>query len=193
MRFTTIALAAATLAATPAAAQDFTGPRLEANIGYDRLDADTGVAGAPDHAEGLRLGAAVGYDVALGPNFTIGAEAGIGWSLDDRERAAVGTSRVGIDSGRDIDVSLRLGARVAPRTLLYAKAGWANTRFEGEVRNASGALVSRVRGDEDGYRLGAGVEQALGRRLFVKGEYRYTNYGDDLERHQALVGFGVRF
>lgn len=194
MRFSVIILAAAASAfATPAFAQDFTGPRVEANVGYDRVEFDSGLTGAPDDAQGVRLGGAFGYDVALGRSFTIGAEAGIGWSLDDRERATIGATQVSADSGRDIDVSLRLGARVAPRTLLYAKAGWANTRFTGEVRNAAGALVSRVRENEDGFRVGAGVEQRLGDRFYVKGEYRYTGYGDDVSRHQALVGFGLRF
>jgi outer membrane immunogenic protein len=186
-----LAAAVATGAAVPCAAQDFAGPRIEANVGYDRLDAETGIAGAPDKAQGVRLGAAVGYDVAVSPNFFIGAEAGIGWRLDDRERVTVGTTRASIDSGRDIDVSLRLGARVAPRTLLYAKAGYANTQFEGAVR--TGATLTLVEDDEDGHRLGAGVEHMLNDRLFVKGEYRFTDYGDDVQRHQALVGFGVRF
>lgn len=194
MRFPYILfVAAASAVATPAMAQDFTGPRIEGNIGYDRLDADASVAGAPDHAEGLRLGAAIGYDVPLGSTFTIGAEAGIGWSIDDRERATVGTNRVSIDSGRDIDLSVRLGAKVAPRTLVYGKTGWANTRFTGEVRSAAGALVSSESSNEDGWRIGAGVEQQLNDRFYVKGEYRYTDYGHDLNRHQALVGFGVRF
>lgn len=195
MRYPFILLAAATASAfaAPAFAQDFTGPRIEGNVGYDRLQADTGLAGTRDHAEGVRVGGAVGYDVALGDTLTIGAEAGIGWSLDDVERQTVGATQVSADSGRDIDVSLRLGARVAPRTLLYAKAGWANSRFTGEVRNAAGAVTSRVSGNEDGFRVGAGVEQALGEHLYAKGEYRYTSYGHDLSRHQALIGFGYRF
>ena len=180
-------------AATPARAQDFTGPRIEGSVGYDRVDADAGLAGAPDNAEGLRLGVAAGYNVAIGSTVVIGAEAGIGWTLDDRERATVGTTRVSVESGRDIDASLRLGARVAPRTLLYGKAGWANTRFTGTVRNASGTVMSKESANEDGFRLGAGVEHQLSDRLYVKGEYRYTDYGDDVRRHQALVGFGMRF
>lgn len=194
MRYPFIILAAAASAfATPAFAQDFTGPRVEANVGWDRVQAEPGLAGSTDRADGVRVGGAVGYDVAIGRTFTIGAEAGIGWSLDDKERGTVGANQVSIDSGRDIDLSLRLGARVAPRTLVYAKAGWANTRFTGDVRNAAGALVSRTRGNEDGVRVGVGVEQALSERFYVKGEYRYTDYGQDVSRHQALVGFGVRF
>ena len=58
----------------------------------------------------------------------------------------------------------------------------------------------------DGYRVGAGIEQKFnlfGPSGFVKAEYRYShysnlnangsNYHTDLDRHQALVGLGVRF
>ena len=193
MRLPLIIAALAVTTAAPAYAQDFTGPRVEANVAYDRVETDVLLPGTPDHADGVRLGGAVGYDVAVGNVVTIGAEAGIGWTLGDRERATVGATRVSVDSGRDIELSLRLGARVAPRTLVYAKGGWANTRFTGEVRNASGTVTTSVREDEDGFRLGAGVEQSLGGRLYAKGEYRYTDYGDDVRRHQALLGFGVRF
>ena len=65
--------------------------------------------------------------------------------------------------------------------------------------------------DTDGFRLGAGVEQAIGEQGFVKLEYRYSNYSEaeidfedpaindgnrvdiDLDRHQVVAGFGVRF
>ena len=61
----------------------------------------------------------------------------------------------------------------------------------------------------DGYRVGAGVEHAMGRKAYVKAEYRYSNYGDarleyangantdnfsvDTDRHQVVIGAGVRF
>jgi outer membrane immunogenic protein len=45
----------------------------------------------------------------------------------------------------------------------------------------------------DGLRVGAGVEQAIGRNAFVKAEYRYSNYEQGYSRHQAVGGFGFRF
>ena len=60
----------------------------------------------------------------------------------------------------------------------------------------------------DGYRVGAGVEQSIGTNTYAKLEYRYSNYSSadfrfdgnttdsfdvDTDRHQVLVGVGMRF
>jgi outer membrane immunogenic protein len=45
----------------------------------------------------------------------------------------------------------------------------------------------------DGIRAGAGLEYALGQNLFVKAEYRYSNYEAGVERNQVVGGFGFRF
>jgi len=60
----------------------------------------------------------------------------------------------------------------------------------------------------DGYRIGAGIEQKFklfGPSGFIKAEYLYSNYSNidigkdefdldtDSDRHQAVVGVGVRF
>jgi outer membrane immunogenic protein len=95
---------------------------------------------------------------------------------------------------------------VTPSTLLYAKAGYTNLSIE----NAFTSDSDNVDFDTtvDGYRLGAGIEQMLGRNVYAKAEYRYSNYnglqfdddlfGDetldiDLDRHQVMAGVGVRF
>ncbi|GAA0317169.1 porin family protein [Sphingomonas oligophenolica] len=197
MRIFNILLASAAMAAaaaaTPAFAQDstFTGPRIEANVGYDSVHADDHVAATPNSIDAARLGIAAGYDVGIGKVVTIGVEGGIGWALGDGRSYTSGATTVTADTGRDIDVSLRVGARVAPRTLVYAKGGWANSEFHGTVK--TGATSVSARSDEDGWRIGLGVEQMLGEHVYAKAEYRYTDYGDDVTRHQALVGIGYRF
>ncbi len=61
----------------------------------------------------------------------------------------------------------------------------------------------------DGWRLGAGIEQAIGTNSYAKLEYRYSNYLNanfeysngaitedfdiDTDRHQIAVGVGFRF
>ncbi len=195
MRATIFLLAtAAAFAATPAVAQDeaksFTGPRIEATFGYDSTQAD-GLPTSQDSVQGVRVGGAIGYDLPIGSTFTIGAEAGIGWQVSGSANALVGATNLHLTTGRDLDASLRLGARVAPSTLLYVKAGYANSQFR--LRSTTGGTVTSVSTNEDGYRLGAGVEQMLGDHLYAKAEYRFSDYGDDVSRHQVLLGAGYRF
>jgi len=51
----------------------------------------------------------------------------------------------------------------------------------------------------DGFRVGAGLEYNISPTTYVKGEYRYSHYGDvdgydiDLDRHQLVGGVGIRF
>lgn len=187
--------------ATPAAAQDrapFTGPRVEASVGYDNLHS-RGVPKEVATVDGLRLGAAAGYDLALAPRVVAGVEAGIGFTVAGTTRATLttptATDSFRLSNGRDIDVSLRLGYVVAPRTLIYAKAGWANSEARVRLDHKVGNTVTstRANGIDNGLRLGAGIEQMLGDHAYAKAEYRYTTYGEGVDRHQALVGVGYRF
>ena len=45
----------------------------------------------------------------------------------------------------------------------------------------------------DGIRVGGGIEQRLGSRAYVKGEYRYSNYEAGAWKQEGLVGLGLRF
>jgi outer membrane immunogenic protein len=191
-----ILAAGATLAgAQSAQAQSFTGPRAEVTAGYDASHNDDHVAGTPNTLDGVRIGGAIGYDVAIGRNFTIGAEAGIGFNVSGKVEETLGTTNVRLTSGRDIDLSLRLGAIVTPSTLLYVKGGYANSeyRLRTTVGGTTGPTVTHTGDDNDGYRIGAGVEQMLNEHVYAKAEYRYTDYGDNLSRHQLLAGVGYRF
>jgi outer membrane immunogenic protein len=198
LRLSLILASAATLAAAPAVAQSFTGPRVEATVGYDNVQTDA----APRDLrtiDGVRIGLAAGYDVALTGKLIAGIEGGIGFDLADTTRATIvgttATEHYRLDNGRDIDASVRLGYIVSPRTMIYAKAGWANSAFRARLDRTAGTTTTRtdVTAHEDGLRLGAGVEHLLGEHAYAKAEYRYTSYGDGVDRHQALLGLGYRF
>jgi outer membrane immunogenic protein len=189
---------AAIVFAVPAAAQDkapFTGARVEANVGYDVVK--TGKDS--NRSDGVSYGGAVGYDFNAG-GLVIGAEAELTDSSAKNRMLSAFTPNDGfvIGAGRDIYVGGRIGTPVTPSTLLYAKAGYTNARFDTDY---SSPTTARVQGhqDRDGYRLGAGVEQKLARNLYVKAEYRYSKYGTldayDVrpERHQVVAGVGLRF
>ncbi|MEX0341990.1 MAG: outer membrane protein, partial [Erythrobacter sp.] len=113
-----------------------------------------------------------------------------------------------VDAGRDLFLGARVGAKVAPDALIYAKGGYTNARLN--ILSNDGTSEFRESFDLDGYRVGAGVEYAINPRTFVNLEYRYSNYsegevdfdgslpdsdrfGVDLDRHQVMAGVGVRF
>lgn len=172
---TALALVAAT--ATPAFAQDssFQGPRAEVIGGWDR------VQGNGESASGFAYGGAIGYDLQRG---------GVVFGVDAETTGSTAKSTdagVTLKAGRDLYAGVRAGVVVAPNTLLYAKGGYTNGRVIGEAGNV------RVSDNLDGFRLGAGVERKFGERFYGKVEYRYSNYSQDVERHQVLAGLGVRF
>jgi len=186
------AAALTALVATPASAADFVGPRAEVTVGLDRLNFDLNAYGTDDkvRAKGVTLGGTVGYDAALGGGLIAGVEAGVSWSNADRTFTD-GTDTVSFDARRDFDLSARLGAQVGSRTLLYGKAGYTNLRV-GTDSNIAGVSVADA-ANLDGYRLGLGVEQGIGTRTYIKGEYRYSNYEADVSKNEVLAGVGIRF
>nr|WP_314447349.1 porin family protein [uncultured Sphingomonas sp.] len=188
--FAAAILAAA--ASTPAAAADFTGPRAEVTVGLDRLDFDLSALGTSDsaHPKGVTLGGSIGYDAPLGGGLVAGVEAGVTWSTAKRTFTN-GTDTASLDAGRDFDFSARLGAQVGPRTLLYGKAGYTNLRLSADSNIAGVSLSSAT--NLDGYRLGLGVEQGLSSNTYLKGEYRYSNYEQDVSKNEVLAGVGLRF
>ena len=112
-----------------------------------------------------------------------------------------------VDAGRDLYVGARAGILAAPRTLVYVKGGYSNARLNLLARNGTDEL--RANYELDGYRIGAGVEQAFNENVYGKLEYRYSNYSSanfgrddttladdiaiDTDRHQVAVSLGYRF
>jgi outer membrane immunogenic protein len=188
---TVVTLAGVSLLASPAHAQAFHGPRVELNAGYDSIHADDGIAATPDTLDAFRIGGAVGYDFAVGKGVVIGGEAGFGYDVAGRRTYVQGADAVRVTGGYDFDVSLRAGVMVGPSSLVYVKGGYTNG--ESHARLTTGTTVTELHDDNDGYRIGAGLEQAFGEHIYAKAEYRFSDYGDDVTRHQLLVGLGYRF
>lgn len=199
MRKLVLAALAASAFASPAFAQDgapFTGLRAEGVIGYDRVSDGTGQdSGSSD---GVTYGGAVGYDVQAG-GAVFGVEGEITGSTTDTRADSLFAAgdRLTVDMGRDLYVGGRIGGVIGDSTLIYAKAGYTNARVN--VRYDLGSTSVREGENMDGFRVGAGLEKRLGGNLYVKGEYRYSNYGDlggydvDVDRHQVAAGIGIRF
>ena len=213
--------------AAPAAAQDdttFQGPWVAGVGGFDKNkagstidddvddpDDDDGVFDEDESANGIVYGAAVGYDIDLG-TMVIGAEAELTDSTADSDFAGDPETDFGlgsVDTGRDIYVGARAGFKATPNTLLYAKGGYTNARYN--FIGSDGTTDYETNLDTDGWRVGAGVEQKIGSNAFAKVEYRYSNYNSgeidfeaegiedsdqfdiDTDRHQVVAGVGWRF
>ena len=160
-------------------------------------------------AAGLLYGVDAGYDIAYG-GALIGAEAEISGSTGKVNNDTVDVNTLGygrVKAGRDLYLGLRAGFLATPSTLVYAKGGYTNTRLD--LTASDGETETGRHYNLDGYRIGAGVEQALGPKTYAKLEYRYSNYGDarleyanggntnnfsvDTDRHQVVAGVGLRF
>lgn len=221
MKITVALLAAASLGAlaAPAAAQEantFTGLWGGVIGGYDTSSAgsttDDDDGDADDQSiDGFGYGVQLGYDVDLG-GAVIGAEAeyadstaNVEFADDDFEGFGLGN----VETGRDLYVGARLGAKVGPDAMVYVKGGYTNAKFN--INSSYDGTAFESDFDADGYRLGAGAEYALSNNAFVKLEYRYSNYSEgevdfegadvpdserfglDLDRHQVMAGVGFRF
>lgn len=179
-----LAIAATALTAAPAMAQEFTGPRVEARLGFDSatLNANGG------QATGLSYGGGIGYDYALSPKVRLGVEAAVDSSTADKEFRGL----LRADARRDIEVGGRLGYLVSPNTMFYAKAAYSNAQVGYSLDTGTGRVgIGHSTGD--GYRVGGGVEVAASKHVYGKVEYRYSDYGNGDQRNQVLTGIGYRF
>jgi outer membrane immunogenic protein len=189
----TVAALAATAFAVPAMAQDatassdtpFSGPRVEGLVGWDRVQ-------NRGHDSGVAYGIGAGYDWQSG-GMVFGAEVEAADSSTKRCAGArtPANPRICARSGRDLYVGGRVGTVLGDRTLLYAKAGYDNSRIKASFDDGTSKLHDGR--NLDGVRLGAGAEYKLGRNTYVKAEYRYTNAEDHWSRQQVVGGVGFRF
>ncbi len=201
----------------PAAAQDdpdFTGPRVEALVGYDStrpgstVDIDNN-DDVDQSIDDITYGFGAGYDYDMG-SVVIGAEGEYMRSEAQTEFDTTGFTTYGIsniDAGRDLYVGGRVGMKVTPRTLAYVKAGYTNAKMNVLATDNTTDVETDL--SLDGWRAGVGVEQRVAGKVYVKGEYRYSQYQEgeveapsglesdrfdvDLDRHQFVVGVGARF
>jgi outer membrane immunogenic protein len=174
------AASAAFLAATPALAQAAAapaGPRVEALVGYDRVKA----GGEKDG--GALFGIGAGYDFAVGPAVSLGADI----------EATESTQKEGdediaeVKAGRDLYAGGRVSFAVSPTANLYVKGGYTNARFKATDG------VDTVAENFDGFRLGAGGQMTIAGKAYVGAEYRYSNYEAGLSRNQVALTVGTRF
>lgn len=195
-KITIVAALLAGAMATPAMAQDTIAPgsfHITGILGYDAPDGDV------DDASGVVYGVAAGYDFNLGRNIVAGPEVELTSSSTDE--CATGINRAGdqlcLEAGRDIYAGARVGVRFGNegRHIAYVGGGYTNAqvRLTYDANLAGNTGDFNVSEDLDGFRLKGGVELGLGRNVYARAEYRYSNYEGDLNRHQVVGGIGLRF
>lgn len=180
------------LGSSPAFAQNNGGVRVEGTIGWDQIRyelEDDGV-NLEGRQSGLTYGIAAGYDVPISTNMLAGVELGVSKSTIDFRRFD-GVNAIGLDAGRDLEISGRLGTRVGSAALLYGKLGYTNWRVGEQISGTD--FVNTRSTNLDGVRVGLGAEVSISPRTYLKSEYRYSNYQDDYARNDIVTGFGFRF
>lgn len=173
---------------------------------------------------GVRGGLFAGYDFQADNSFVFGFEADIGFAdVTDDEAIRVGgdssNNLTTIESSFDAGLRLRAGVLATDSVLLYATGGLAILDVEVEHFCGGGACnpaVPTTRTDDElllGYSVGGGVQFKVSDNWFMRGEYRYADYGEvevdivsananstfntkvdvETESHISLLGFGYQF
>lgn len=173
------------LFAIPAAANAQAFVQIE--TGLDSVSAD----GESD--EGVLYGISAGYDMPLSGGMFVGIQGTVADSTTKecvRDVISAG-DKACIKTGRDLAAVVRLGTTVGDKGKLYVLGGYTNARLRATYTDGTNSGSDGANGD--GFRLGAGYQYDLSENLFLKAEYRYSNYESDFSRHNGVVALGVKF
>jgi outer membrane immunogenic protein len=198
-----VAVAAVTLGAGAASAQDTTGQgtttsfrgfRIEGDAGGDRFQSQ-GV-----HNDKFGYGATVGFDGQIGNHIVIGPEASYwranNWSQNSTSGVVGGT--VSTRSFEEYGAAVRAGYLVTPALLVFAKGGYVDNEQRRAFAAPAGETSFYDHYRTDGYQVGGGVEYSLDKLhtplpLYMNVQYVYSNYDDHTARQRVMAGIGVRF
>lgn len=194
--FSALAIGAAMIA-SPALAQDeetLGGAYVGAYLGYDSVSiSDATGSGSQD---GVAFGGLLGYNFDMGSSL-VGIEAEVGEASTHQTEGGIFAAgdKLSLAANLDVFLSARVGVKASPRTLLYAKGGYASTRMKLSYNDGAGTSASES-DSLDGFRIGAGIEQKIA-SLSLRAEYRYSDFGEysyqgvktglKAKRHQVVV------
>ncbi len=192
-----LAATAGTAAAQSAAERNpFAGFYVGGQVGYDSyqlnnrsdlpdFDEENGGRITGLGSDGIAAGVLLGYNVPLSDSFIIGIEGTGRWSdASGNTSVSDDISDSTIEQGNrwSWGVMGRLGLVVSPSTMIYASGGWGQTRFNTRFINTpAGGQPTTVFDDgltRDAWRVGGGVEMALGGGWAGRLDYTYSNYND---------------
>jgi len=156
---------------------------------------------------GVSGGVYAGYDLPIMPSAFIGVEAGFDYSGAAISASATsgGNSLAGSVKARETySVAARLGFKPAASTGVYAKLGYANTRFKTQAFSNGTEVFSDSR-SKGAFVYGGGIETALTDRVAIRGEFTVADFGSaglnaalgvngiKLSNSKTSVGVSYRF
>ncbi|QSB43492.1 porin family protein [Altererythrobacter sp. FM1] len=208
-------LAAAWAGGASAQEARFPGLRIEAVGGLDITGAklayeDTAFPAdnfaVTEDTTGAVFGFGIGYDARIGQGTYVGIEGGYEWSDNERCEAVYGGDSACFSLKRNYFVGVRGGGRLSSAALAYGGIAYVNGKGEVSYSDPAAPADNFAFSDNrGGYRVSVGVEQRLGKNVYGKLEYRYTDYADytytsgtetatlSFDRNQVIAGVGVRF
>ncbi|RFC69083.1 MULTISPECIES: outer membrane protein [Mesorhizobium] len=154
----------------------WTGPYAGIQLGYG-FSGRVKEPGNTVDTDGFVGGAFGGYQAELGNGLVAGVEGDVGYSNIKGDNAGTEAK-----SGVDGSLRARLGYAVTPDILPYITGGGAAQSLkvtEGGVSDRNTML---------GWTAGAGVDVKVTENMFVRGEYRYTDFGNE----DFTTGSGTR-
>jgi len=150
------------------------GLRATALAGLERTDAAPGTGAS----NGVYFGGQLGYDWQLGPVIA-GVEGDLGGSSASQ---VIGTRRA--DQGTFASAAVRLAVPLAAHLRGFVRGGYAYHTVAYDTGRAFHG---------SGWTLGGGGEVDLSKRVFLRGEYRFNDYGKTVRGQQFLLGAGLHF
>ena len=182
-------------ALAPASVVDYgfnwTGGYVGANVGYRWLNADASngalpASSSPDSSSAAG-GLQAGYNWQMN-QFVFGVETDFGYGSSSKTENGLGVKQTWEGTTR-----ARAGVAV-DRFLVYGTAGVAYSDFDFSTAGVGSSSDWRL-----GWTAGGGVEYALTKNVSVKGEYLYTDYGNEkvdgtkFDLSNSLVRLGVNY
>ncbi|MBY0227608.1 MAG: outer membrane beta-barrel protein [Hyphomicrobium sp.] len=191
-------------------ASDFTGIYAGISIGYAHAGSEvTNEIIAPPvyiftrddiGADDVIGSVSLGYDRQIGSAFVLGVFGDYSFGDLSSNLSLTAASNLDLEVSNMWAVGGRIGVLVTDAMMVYANAGYTEADLDFEGADF----------DLDGYFVGGGIEQALGRGFFMKLEYRYADYGStrlfessslccsetlntDTDVHSFRVGINYKF
>jgi outer membrane immunogenic protein len=191
---TLLAATAVTIFPATAMAQNFEGPYVGAQIGWnqDKANLPNGATATVQKRDALVGGIYAGYDHEVAKNVVLGVETGLQAGSEDQIIGA--GNAYTIDQRYSFDISARAGYVINNDTLVYARGGYTNSRVR--LTDSTAGLSTQDSRNLDGWFVGGGVERKLLTNVSARLEYRYHQYDLDngqIDRHQVLAGISYRF
>lgn len=174
LKFALVAVAA--LVAVPALAEPFDGPFIGVQGGWQQdrtrlTTIDNGLGGrVNDRNSAFTYGAQLGYDKKITPQIVVGGEVSLTDQTGNSDVTDALRNAYRLDTGRTVNATARIGYLVRPDTLVYARGGYSNARFD--LRDTVGSSSQ----NRDGYTVGAGIEKAITTSISARLEYDYSDY-----------------